>query len=145
MFLILVVGSYIFMRGIVYSENIYGLIGSVRGVIIMLSFEVILMLIVVKSSVLVLMILLLVFACEVGRTPYDLVEGESELVSRFNTEFAGGVFTLFFLREYAFLVSLIVIYLNLTLGVMIYICLAMLMRGSWPRSKFPEVMCMMWR
>lgn len=42
---------------------------------------------------------------EVGRTPYDLVEGESELVSRFNTEFSRRMFTLFFLSEYGILVA----------------------------------------
>lgn len=42
---------------------------------------------------------------EVGRTPYDLVERESELVSGFNTEFSGGIFTLFFLSEYGILVA----------------------------------------
>jgi len=43
---------------------------------------------------------ILVFSAEVGRTPVDLVEGESELVGRFNTEYAGGVFVGFFLGEY---------------------------------------------
>jgi len=43
---------------------------------------------------------ILVFSAEVGRTPVDLVERESELVSGFNTEYAGRVFVGFFLREY---------------------------------------------
>ena len=38
---------------------------------------------------------------ETNRTPYDFSEGESELVSGFNTEFRGGGFTLIFLAEYA--------------------------------------------
>lgn len=45
------------------------------------------------------MIAILVFSAEVGRTPVDLVERESELVSGFNTEYAG-VFVGFFLGEY---------------------------------------------
>lgn len=44
--------------------------------------------------------MLLVFSAEVGRTPVDLVEGESELVSGFNTEYAGRVFVGYFLGEY---------------------------------------------
>jgi NADH:ubiquinone oxidoreductase subunit H len=44
--------------------------------------------------------MLFVFSAEVGRTPVDLVERESELVSGFNTEYAGGVFVGYFLGEY---------------------------------------------
>jgi len=38
---------------------------------------------------------------ELGRTPYDLLEGESELVSGYNIEFGRFGFTLLFLREYS--------------------------------------------
>jgi len=44
--------------------------------------------------------MLFLFSAEVGRTPVDLVERESELVSGFNTEYAGGVFVRYFLGEY---------------------------------------------
>lgn len=41
-----------------------------------------------------------VMLAELNRSPFDLVEGESELVSRFNVEYSRYGFTLLFLAEY---------------------------------------------
>ena len=47
------------------------------------------------------MILFLVTAyAETNRTPFDLSEGESELVSGFNTEFSSNSFLMIFIAEY---------------------------------------------
>jgi len=49
-------------------------------------------------------IIFVVLLCELRRTPFDLVERESELVSRFNTEYERKWFTILFLREYMMLI-----------------------------------------
>lgn len=74
--------------------------GGLRAVISMISYDIILLIVLVILPNLWLPILILVFSAEVGRTPSDLVERESELVSGFNTEYAGGVFVGYFLGEY---------------------------------------------
>merc|ERR1711970_1707258 len=50
----------------------------------------------------ILILILWYFTClaELNRTPFDLLEGESELVSGFNTEFRSRRFTLLFIGEY---------------------------------------------
>lgn len=81
----------------------------------------------------------MVFSAEVGRTPVDLVEGESELVSGFNTEYAGGVFVGFFLGEYLSLtLFFFVLWNSINLG-LVLLSMAILFRGSYPRMKYQEL------
>lgn len=53
---------------------------------------------------------------ETNRSPFDLAEGESELVSGFNVEYAGGPFALFFLAEYANILFMNALSASLFLG-----------------------------
>lgn len=43
---------------------------------------------------------------ETNRTPYDLVEGESELVSGFNIEYSAGPFAIIFIAEYTRIIAI---------------------------------------
>lgn len=72
---------------------------------------------------------------EAGRTPNDLVEGESELVSGFNTEYSGGIFVYFFLGEY---LILIIFFVKL-IGRIVPLFFGILVRGVLPRMKYNEL------
>lgn len=108
------------------SNSKYSLLGAVRGVAQTISYEITLalrlflyFLFTSKFSLITekffssanLLILappffLLLISCvaETNRTPFDFSEGESELVSGFNTEFGGGLFALIFIAEYGIII-----------------------------------------
>lgn len=97
---ILAVMEYAFIAGVYYSYSMYSILRRLRAIISMLAYDILLLIVLVGDINLWYVVAILVFSAEVRRTPVDLVEGESELVSGFNTEYAGGVFVGFFLGEY---------------------------------------------
>jgi len=60
---------------------------------------------------------------ELRRTPFDLAEGESEIVSGVNTEYMGGLFSFLFIGEYGIIILLSLFSSFLFLGGMRFLVL----------------------
>nr|WNH23727.1 NADH dehydrogenase subunit 1 [Poromitra crassiceps] len=100
---------------------------------------------------------------ETNRAPFDLTEGESELVSGFNVEYAGGPFALFFLAEYSNILLMNTLSATLFLGashiptlpeltaVNLMTKAALLsvvflwVRASYPRFRYDQLMHLIWK
>merc|ERR1712223_1478897 len=130
------------LNRIVMSNNIYSKMGRYRLIVLAWGYDIVLLviLLVVPKTLVVLRVMYFIFSCEVGRTPIDLIEGESELVSRFNTEFSGREFVRFFLGEYLGIVIFLVIVVSLDIYIVLILYgLVMWVRRSYPRKKYTEV------
>jgi len=94
----------------------------------------------------VVIVLYYVLSIEVRRTPIDLIERESELVSGFNTEYSRGEFVRFFLGEYLRIIILLVILMSVDLNLVMWLyCMVIFTRASYPRKKYNEVVISMWK
>nr|WNH24018.1 NADH dehydrogenase subunit 1 [Stomias affinis] len=100
---------------------------------------------------------------ETNRAPFDLTEGESELVSGFNVEYAAGPFALFFLAEYANILLMNTLSATLFLGASHIPALPELtalslmtkaallsvvflwVRASYPRFRYDQLMHLIWK
>nr|QGZ07888.1 NADH dehydrogenase subunit 1 [Sternopygus dariensis] len=100
---------------------------------------------------------------ETNRAPFDLTEGESELVSGFNVEYAGGPFALFFLAEYANILLMNTLSTILFLGAShiptlpeltsinimtkaaLLSVLFLWIRASYPRFRYDQLMHLVWK
>nr|YP_010134347.1 NADH dehydrogenase subunit 1 [Moenkhausia costae]QWM93837.1 NADH dehydrogenase subunit 1 [Moenkhausia costae]QZK22885.1 NADH dehydrogenase subunit 1 [Moenkhausia costae] len=100
---------------------------------------------------------------ETNRAPFDLTEGESELVSGFNVEYAGGPFALFFLAEYANILLMntlsTILFLgtshtpslpeltsmNLMTKAALLSILFLWIRASYPRFRYDQLMHLIWK
>nr|YP_010957043.1 NADH dehydrogenase subunit 1 [Pontinus rathbuni]WMY90266.1 NADH dehydrogenase subunit 1 [Pontinus rathbuni]WMY90279.1 NADH dehydrogenase subunit 1 [Pontinus rathbuni] len=100
---------------------------------------------------------------ETNRAPFDLTEGESELVSGFNVEYAGGPFALFFLAEYANILLMntlsAILFLgashlpmlpeltaiNLMTKAALLSMVFLWVRASYPRFRYDQLMHLIWK
>jgi len=95
---------------------------------------------------------LLLAMAESNRTPFDLAEGESEIVSGFNIEYGGGLFAFIFIREYGiimfirFITRLLFIGRGLTLLKTFSVCVIFVwVRCSFPRVRYDHLIMLSWK
>nr|YP_008999684.1 NADH dehydrogenase subunit 1 [Calicogorgia granulosa]ACZ34424.1 NADH dehydrogenase subunit 1 [Calicogorgia granulosa] len=99
---------------------------------------------------------------ETNRAPFDLTEGESELVSGYNVEYSSMSFALFFLAEYGHIILMSCLISLLFLGgwapfsgILGLGCLALKtttvvfafvwVRASFPRIRYDQLMHLLWK
>ncbi len=178
-----VVAVGVFMAGW-SSNNKYSLVGAMRNVAQLISYEIPLVLsvlgvvliagslsmtkIVEAQSIpfillqpLGFLIFFLASLAEVNRTPFDLVEAESEIVAGFHIEYSGMKFALFYLTEYAEALAMSAIITTIFLGgwrgpllppilwfvikVFAVFFLIFWVRSTIPRLRIDQVMAFAWK
>ena len=175
-----------FLMGGYASNNKYAMIGGMRTVAQMLSYEapmafsligVVMLTGSMKMSAIVeaqathtwfillqpiaFVIYLITATAETNRTPFDLVEDESEIVAGPFTEYSGMRWALFFLAEYANLLSISILTTTLFLGgwhgpvlpgavwfwikVLVMIFVFMWFRWTFPRTRIDQMLSFSWK
>nr|CAX68865.1 NADH dehydrogenase subunit 1 [Diplosoma listerianum] len=149
------------------SSNMYSLFGAIRAVAQIISYEVVLsfffFLMIMKTGsfaweifnyfnffffFFIIMWIIMMLA-ELNRTPFDLVEGESELVGGYNVEFSGSGFTLLFLAEYLsiWLMSLltVIFFFSKSFFFFFFSMVIIFIRAQLPRFKFFDLIFLAWK
>nr|UZZ43921.1 NADH dehydrogenase subunit 1 [Ecnomus sp. XG-2021] len=162
------------------SNSIYSMLGMFRSVIQSISYEVSMMFLFLVIFILMMslnfidlmyyqdkmmfffflfplcLMVMVSMLAELNRSPFDFVEGESELVSGFNIEYGSGFFTLIFLSEYcmmifmSFLISIFFFGMNqwgfiFSLKILFIMFLLLWVRGIMPRYRYDKLMMLTWK
>nr|ABK35716.1 NADH dehydrogenase subunit 1 [Elaphe hodgsonii] len=167
------------------SNSKYPLMGAMRAVAQIISYEVTLGLIIISVAIMsggysltlftetqehmwllfpswpLAMMWFISTLAETNRSPFDLTEGESELVSGFNVEFSAGPFALLFLAEYTNILLMNTLStmmflnpgatnpqlftINLMIKTMMLTTLFLWIRASYPRFRYDQLMHLLWK
>nr|YP_010987394.1 NADH dehydrogenase subunit 1 [Anagyrus galinae]WON65606.1 NADH dehydrogenase subunit 1 [Anagyrus galinae] len=179
-FCVLSLGVYPLMISGWSSNSIYSMLGGLRSIAQTISYEVSMIIIMLSLIILsesfnlynffimqkwnyfilfnffLALMLFVSLLAEMNRTPFDFSEGESELVSGFNTEYMSGSFALIFIAEYGMIMFMMFLYLMFFLGASIwdskfYLLYAMILflviwiRGAYPRFRYDNLMYLTWK
>nr|YP_006234437.1 NADH dehydrogenase subunit 1 [Amblyomma fimbriatum]AET63085.1 NADH dehydrogenase subunit 1 [Amblyomma fimbriatum] len=169
--------SYSILLGGWSSNSKYSLIGAFRGFAQIISYEVSMAMILIGLSLIsesfsfknfflvqenysifwgismILLIWFIILLAETNRTPFDLSEGESELVSGFNIEYGSWLFAMIFMSEYGMiiLVSILTNYIYMGLSyfnnliVLLIMMMFIMIRSTYPRIRYDMLMMMAWK
>uniref|UniRef100_A0AAU6QDJ7 NADH-ubiquinone oxidoreductase chain 1 n=1 Tax=Synergus sp. 1 DYB-20230501 TaxID=3136278 RepID=A0AAU6QDJ7_9HYME len=173
-------GVYMMMISGWSSNSMYSMLGSIRSIAQTISYEVSLILIMMSNLIFIesfnllnllsyqfylnfmiylypMMLMFMVsLVAELNRTPFDLAEGESELVSGFNTEYMSGMFALIFMSEYGMIIIMSYIFVFFYMGkynylmmfflkIILVMMLIVVFRGSYPRFRYDKLMILIWK
>lgn len=169
------------------SNNKYSLMGAMRGVAQMISYEIPLVLAIIGVVILAgslnlndivyaqrdmgvwfivpqllgFVIYLISAIAELNRSPFDLPEAESELVSGYHTEYSGFRMAFFFLAEYVYAIAISALATTLFLGgwlgpilpgvvwFFLKMCIFMFiwfwLRATMPRVRVDQLMSFGWK
>nr|QDH52388.1 NADH dehydrogenase subunit 1 [Gordius sp. VVA-2019] len=177
-------GVYVLILSGWTSNSKYSVLGAMRAVAQAVSYELALSFIILVMAMVILsfvisdfmtgvyplmylyMFMFLSFLicslAETNRTPYDLMEGESELVSGFNTEYYSGYFAVIFMAEYLAIMMFSVFMATLWCSADIFFgsvsmtflqhllmggvvsMLFLLFRSSYPRVRYDLLLLFVW-
>nr|AZL93476.1 NADH dehydrogenase subunit 1 [Pteromalus puparum] len=161
------------------SNSIYAMIGSMRSIAQTISYEVSMILLMLSLLLMIesmnimnfmtyqyyiyymyfffplMMILFISFLAELNRTPFDFAEGESELVSGFNTEYMSGSFAMIFIAEYGMIMMMMFLFTFMFFGgniystmfyliYMMFLFMIIWIRGTYPRFRYDNLMYLTW-
>jgi NADH-quinone oxidoreductase subunit H len=192
-FAIASLGEYGIILGGGSSGNKYGLMGSLRAAAQMISYEVALGLSIVGIIILsqslrltdivnhqaggfwhwniwyqpaAFLLYLVCAMAELNRTPFDMPEAEAELACGFNIEYSSIKFALFFMAEYAHMITVGAVAVTLFMGgwqppfpflgfipgviwfglkLFVFLFFFIWERGTFPRFRYDQIMALGWK
>nr|UXX50231.1 NADH dehydrogenase subunit 1 [Haemaphysalis concinna] len=159
------------------SNSKYSLIGSYRGFAQVISYEVSMAMMIISICLIsqsygvnslikiqenqmmvfsfsfLFLIWMMICLAETNRSPFDLAEGESELVSGFNIEYGSWLFAIIFMSEYGMIMAISVLTNFMFFGfkmmsnmiMLLIMILFVLIRGTYVRYRYDKLMMMAWK